>query len=255
MGDLDGRVAIISGGLGDIARAIALELAGRGADIALGDLAAQADDEVLAPLRATGRRVRYDQVDVADSAAVDRWLAAVGADLGVADLVIANAAVAGSASIREISAEDWDRELAVNLNGVFHLSRGGAERLVAAGKPGRVVVIGSWAAHAPHPRIPAYSVAKAGVRMLAQCLALEYAADDILVNEVAPGFVDAGLTGRRFRDDPALKEAAREAVPVNRLLDAADVAWCVAMLCDPRNRHMTGTVVLADGGLSLMPFR
>jgi NAD(P)-dependent dehydrogenase (short-subunit alcohol dehydrogenase family) len=82
-------------------------------------------------------------------------------------------------------------------------------------------------------------------------MALELAPQGILVNEVAPGFVDAGLSGRFFREKPGLREQAAARVPIGQLIEACDVARQVAHLCDPANRHMTGSTILMDGGLSL----
>ena len=128
----------------------------------------------------------------------------------------------------------------------------GEQRLLHHGQPGRIVFVGSWAAHAPHPALPAYCVAKAGLRMLMKCLALELGPHDILVNEVAPGWVDAGLSGRIFNDNPGAREDAVGKVPVRRLIAPAEVAYEVAHLCDPAVRHTTGSVALMDGGLSLL---
>ncbi|HTL51215.1 MAG TPA: SDR family oxidoreductase, partial [Planctomycetota bacterium] len=118
--------------------------------------------------------------------------------------------------------------------------------------PGRIVFLGSWAGHAAHPGIPAYCAAKAGLRMLMKCLALELSEYRILVNEVAPGYVDAGLSGRWFERNPADRERARTHVPIQTLISAHDVALQVAHLCDPANTQMTGSVLLMDGGLSLI---
>lgn len=250
--NLAGQVAIISGGLGDIGSAIALELAGRGADIALGDIRPDADARpLLNELKLLGRRGRYDRVDVADWAKVSRWVEAVEADLGAPTLVIPNAAVVTLAPTCDITPEQWSRELRINLDGAFHLARAAVLRLRALGRPGRVVFTGSWAAHAPHIYIPAYCASKAGLRMLCKTMALELAGYDILVNEVAPGYVDAGLTGAVWRDHPDQRESGLRTVPVGRLISPAEVAYQVAHLCDPANRHMTGTSILMDGGLSL----
>ena len=86
--------------------------------------------------------------------------------------------------------------------------------------PGWVVFIGSWAAHAVHTNIPAYCVSKAGIRMLCKCMALELAPHQILVNEIAPGFVDAGLTGRNFEKNPGTREKAEQRVPIHKLISA-----------------------------------
>jgi glucose 1-dehydrogenase len=254
MPTLSGQVAIISGGLGDIGRAIALELARRGAAIALGDLHEQASGpaEFLTALHHANVPVRYDHVDVADAQAVGEWFATVEADLGVPTLIVPNAARVTLADCRAIEPEQWSAELRVNLDGAFYVAQAGAKRLLAASKPGRIVFVGSWAAHAPHVHIPAYCAAKAGLRMLCRCLALELAPYHILVNEVAPGQVDAGLSAQVFAAEPERRRIAESGVPVGRLITASEVAAQVAYLCEPTNSQMTGSTLLMDGGLSLL---
>ena len=252
MADLSGQVAIISGGVGDIGSAVARRLARDGADVALGDVLelSQADD-FLDELRGMGRRARYDRVDVSDPDEVTAWVEAVEHDLGAPTLIVPNAAVVTIADVQTITPQQWSRDLRVNLDGAFHLAQASAQRLVKAGKPGRIVFLGSWAAHAPHSHIPAYCASKAGVRMLCKVMAATLAANHILVNEVAPGYVDAGLTGRTWDANPGRREAGREQVPTHQLITADEVAMQVAHLCDPENRHMAGTSILMDGGLSL----
>jgi glucose 1-dehydrogenase len=247
------QVAMISGGLGDIGRAIALELGGRGADVAVGDMRAPDDaKELLESLRPKGVRARYDRVDVADATAVRAWVEDVERDLAPPTIAIANAAVVTVTRVTEITPEQWSRELNINLSGAFFLAQAAAARMLAHKLEGRIVFIGSWAAHAPHPNIPAYCVAKAGLRMLCREMALELAPSGILVNEVAPGYVDAGLSAMLWRKNPGAREAAMARVPARRLIDAVEVAKQVAHLCDPENRHMTGSTLLMDGGLSLV---
>ncbi len=251
-----GGVAVISGGVGDIGRAIASELAARGMDIAIGDLVSDEDGgrilaSIFARVRAAGRRASYQRVDVTDAAAVGAWIAAVERDLGVPRAVVVNAAVVTPRDLLELGAGDWRRDLAVVLDGAFHLAQAGARRMVAARIPGRIVFVGSWAADVPDPAIGAYCAAKAGARMLMKLFASRLAAHGILVNEVAPGYVDAGLSGRMFQADPALRAACVARVPVGALIGAGEVAREVARLCDPELAHITGSVVLMDGGLSL----
>jgi NAD(P)-dependent dehydrogenase (short-subunit alcohol dehydrogenase family) len=114
------------------------------------------------------------------------------------------------------------------------------------------VFLGSWAGHSPHAHVPAYCVAKAGLRMLCQCMALEYARHGILVNEVAPGFVNAGLSRQVFEEDPQFHAQCTARVPIGEIMTAEEVAFHVAYLCDPRNRATTGSALLCDGGLSLV---
>jgi NAD(P)-dependent dehydrogenase (short-subunit alcohol dehydrogenase family) len=252
-GTLANQVAVISGGLGDIGRAVALELARRGADVGLGDVRPDREaTQGLDAIRANGVRARYDHVDVSHAPAVEQWIDRVERELGLPTLVVPNAATVTVAGIHDVTAQQWTTELRVYLDGAFHLARAVTKRLVQLRRPGRVVFVGSWAAHAPHPAIPAYCVAKAGLRMLCKCMALELAPHGILVNEVAPGYVDAGLSAAVWARNPGARERAAERVPIGALIDARDVARQVAHLCEPDNSHMTGSVLLMDGGLSLV---
>ena len=249
---LKNQTAIISGGLGDIGRAIALEMARQGAHVAIGDVRPPDDaTDFLPTISDFGVRCHYDRVDVSDADAVRDWVMAVESDLGVPTLIIPNAAIVTLANIREVTPEQWSRELRVNLDGAFHLAQAAALRLLHHGCQGRIVFLGSWAAHAPHAHIPAYCAAKAGLRMLCKCMALELAPHGILVNEVAPGYVDAGLSKQIWDQHPELREQAIQRVPVQKLITPQEVARQVVALCHPENQHVTGSVLLMDGGLSL----
>jgi NAD(P)-dependent dehydrogenase (short-subunit alcohol dehydrogenase family) len=253
MKTLQTQTAIISGALGDIGFAIATELSRLGANIALGDILPEsAAADSIKTIEQFGVKCRYDRVDVSDPAAVSRWAGAVEQSLGLPSLIIPNAAVVNLGGVRTTTPDSWQRELSVNLSGAWYLAQAAAQRLLASNKPGRIVFIGSWAAHAAHVQIPTYCVSKAGMRMLCKCMALELAPHGILVNEVAPGYVDAGLTGKMFNAHPATRPAAKARVPINELITAQEVARNVAFLCDPDNRQITGTTILMDGGLSLV---
>ncbi len=249
----EGQTVIISGGLGDIGRATAVEFAKCGANIALCDMHTASDAKAfLAELSQYKVSSAYSQVDVSDAKAVRDWVMNVEDELGIPGIIIANAARVTFANINEITPEQWSQELRVNLDGAFYLTQSATARLLHHGLPGRVVFIGSWAAHAVHTNIPAYCVSKAGIRMLCKCMALELAPHHILVNEIAPGFVDAGLSGRNFKENPGTREKAQQKVPIHQLITAEEVAQQVVMLCHPQNKHMTGSTILMDGGLSLL---
>jgi glucose 1-dehydrogenase len=235
-------LAVISGGLGDIGLAIAGELQAAGAKVALADLSANSEKGDF-----------YGQLDVTDFAAVEKWYDAVTEKFGcVPNLIIPNAATATFKRYFEVSSEEWCREIDVNLNGAFHFANAGASRLLKSAKPGRIVLIGSWAGHAPHKNLPAYSVSKAGLRMLTKTLALELAPRGILVNEVAPGYVHAGLSGRVFSEKPEIAEISAGQVPVRHLISAVEVARQVLFLCSGDAEHFAGMTLLQDGGLSLI---
>ncbi len=248
----ENQTAIITGGLGDIGRATALKFAKQGAAIALCDLKPDAAAlEFVATIKGYDVPCAYSQVDVSDAAAVQAWIDATAQSLGTPSLIIANAAIVTLAGILDITPEQWAKELAVNLNGAFYFSRHAALRLRENNSPGRIVFVGSWAGSSVHAHIPAYSVSKAAMSMLCKCLALEMAPHRILVNEIAPGYVDAGLSGRLWENNPGQLEKAREQVPVKKIMTAKMVAEQILYLCHPQNEHMTGSTLLMDGGLSL----
>ena len=203
-------------------------------------------------LHALGRRMRYDRVDVSDAQAVQDWVAATETDLGLPTLIIPNAAIVTLTGIRTLTPEQWNREMRVNLDGAYHLAQAGALRLLHHQRPGRIVFIGSWVGFTPQTHIPAYCVTKAGLRMLCRVMALDLAPHGILVNEVAPGNVDAGLSARIFEQNPTWRAHNLHRVPIREMSQAEEVAYQVAHLCDPANRQMTGSVLLMDGGLSLL---
>lgn len=254
MGPLSGQLAIISGGLGDIGRAIAIELACRGADIGICDILDESlAIDLLAVIRDHNVRAHYAKVDVSDSIALQSWIDTIAEVMGVLpSLIIPNAAIVAISDVRSVTPEEWARHMRINLDGSFFMAQFAALKLSAAGKAGRVVFIGSWAAHASHLKIPAYCASKAALRMGMKCLALEFAKDGILVNEVAPGFVDAGLSAKIFEQNPGSRESSAAKVPNQTLITPAEVALQVAWLCDPSNLHVTGSVLLMDGGLSLV---
>jgi NAD(P)-dependent dehydrogenase (short-subunit alcohol dehydrogenase family) len=249
----ENRTVLLSGGMGDIGRAIALAFAKQGANLALcGSRPESVAAEFLKEVEAFGVSCTYRSVDVADAIAVERWITAVEKNQDAADIIIANAATVALAGIHAITPDQWSRELRVNLDGAFYVTQMATSRLLHYKRPGRVVFIGSWAAYTPHVHIPAYCVAKAGMRMLCKCMALELAPHNILVNELAPGYVAAGLSGEVWEKNPGAEEEARQKVPVKKIMSAQQVAAQVLHLCHPDNEHMTGSTMLMDGGLSLL---
>ncbi|MFC7524423.1 SDR family NAD(P)-dependent oxidoreductase [Parapedobacter sp. GCM10030251] len=248
----EGKAVLISGGLGDIAQAIALAFGKAGARIALSDFAPLDEAENhLAALRKQQVEVHYTVVDVRDSNAVSRWVADVAGLWGEISIAVANAATVTMKPFRELSAAEWSREMEVNLNGSFFLANAACRHFVDHQVQGNIIFLGSWAAHAVHAALPAYGVSKAAVRMLCQSMALEYAPYGVRVNEVAPGYVNAGLSRLVWQEDPAQAEEARLRVPVKALIEPEEVARQVLWVCDPGNKHFTGSTLLMDGGLSL----
>ena len=253
MRPFENKTAIISGGLGDIGRAIAREFACLGANVGIAGRRGPAHAEKdLASLRELGVRACYHSVDVADAGSVQNWIDEVERELGTPSLIVPCAATVTRRGIRDVTPAEWTAELRINLDGAFHVAQSAAGRMIERGMGGHIVFVGSWVAERPMPRIVAYSVSKAAVRMLMKCMALELAPLGILVNEVAAGYVDAGLTGQTFQADPDRRRRLMDQTPIHKIIQPEEVAWLVGQLCDPRNQNVTGSAVLVDGGLSML---
>jgi glucose 1-dehydrogenase len=242
--DWSGEVALVTGGSGDIGADIVEALLARGARVASADL------RLPSPLIGRDRR-RDDLVDVTDQSAVEIWVASVTESWGPPSIVVVAAGISHASRLVDTTSEEWRSVLSICLDAAFYTARAAISRMLEGNVRGRVVFVGSWAAHAPHPHIGGYSVAKAGLRALAQTLALDHAVDGILVNEVAPGIVEAGLSRALMDRDPALKARTMAAIPTGVALVPADVTRDVLHLCSPANRSTTGAVLVSDGGLSI----
>jgi NAD(P)-dependent dehydrogenase (short-subunit alcohol dehydrogenase family) len=239
-----GLGVVISGGAGDIGLAIARELLGHGCQITLCDRKPRGDvEQQLGELGA----VRYAELDVRDAEAVAAMLAAVDP----LDVVIGNAGVVQSAPFLDITPEQWRTHLDVNLTGCFNLGQAAARLMVRRGHAGRIVFTSSWVQDVPWPEIAAYSVSKAGVKMLTRAMAAELAPRGILVNAIAPGIVDAGMARHQRLTEPGYAARASKAIPLGHMQTAEQVARAVATLCSDAADYMTGSVLLVDGGCSL----
>jgi NAD(P)-dependent dehydrogenase (short-subunit alcohol dehydrogenase family) len=237
----------ITGGIGDIGLAMAIELAGRGAHVSLIDrVSAQAAEPRLAEVARAGS-CSYHAADVTDRDAVDDVMAAIDP----LDVVIGNAGIVLPAPFLEVTAHQWQQQLDVNLTGCFNVGQAAARVMVARQHPGKIILIGSWVGDVPWPDISAYSVTKAGIRMLAKSMARELAPYGIRVNVIAPGIVFAGMARQQYESDARYAKRASSAIPLGQLGTAEQIGKAAAFLCSRDSDYMTGSVLLVDGGASL----
>jgi len=204
---LDGQLALVTGAGSGIGRASAAALAAQGAHVLCVDLDGDAAERTAGEVGGSAYRL-----DVGDGEATDGLARRVLAEHGVPDLVMANAGVGLSGSFLETSVEDWRRVLDVNLWGVIHTLRAFLPAMVDRGEGGHVVVTASAAGIVPLPSLPAYGTTKAGVLMLAQCLAAELAPAGIGVSAICPGFVHTNITATaRFAGTDQEEQRRRQA--------------------------------------------
>jgi NAD(P)-dependent dehydrogenase (short-subunit alcohol dehydrogenase family) len=251
---LDGKRIVVTGGAGDIGRAMALELAERGARVTIFDVREPASEgtdqeDSLADALASGE-VAFARVDVCDRAAVREALARIEP----LDVVIGNAGISESAPFVEITDEQWRRHLDINLTGNFHLGQEAARLMKARGAAGSIVFTGSWVQEVPWPEIAAYTASKAALAMLMKSMALELARDGIRVNVIAPGIVAAGMAKHQMDHEPQYARRIASVIPLGRPQTPRDVARAAAFLCSDDASYMTGATLLMDGGCSLFQF-
>jgi NAD(P)-dependent dehydrogenase (short-subunit alcohol dehydrogenase family) len=252
---LAGKTALVTGGAGDLGNEMALHLAQAGAKICLWDVKAQDQTtERINRVAEAGTRVFYQQVDVRDRAGVDEALRVIDAELGGVDIVCVNAGIVEAAPFLEITQESWDRQLAINLTGAFHVAQAAARLMVARQIQGRFIFTSSWVSEIPWPEITAYTASKAGLNMLMKQMARELAGYGIRANAIAPGIVKAGLGGRQLRDEPQYAARVAKVIPLGEPGSAVEIAQAVVYLAGPQTAYMTGTILLLDGGCSLFQF-
>lgn len=229
---------------------MSLELARLGALVTMIDRVGE--HEASERIAAVGRvgNCSYLQADVTDRPAVEAALRAVDP----LDVAIGNAGIVESAPFLEVTGEQWQAHLDINLTGCFNVGQVAAQLMVERERPGLVLFTGSWVGEIPWPEIGPYCVSKAGVRMLARSMARELASYGIRVNVVAPGIVHAGMARRQYETDPAYARRASIVIPLGEMGTAEQVAQSVAFLCSPQATYMTGSVLLVDGGASLFHF-
>jgi NAD(P)-dependent dehydrogenase (short-subunit alcohol dehydrogenase family)/pimeloyl-ACP methyl ester carboxylesterase len=202
-----GRLALVTGAGSGIGRATAIALARDGMDVLCVDIDFDAASRTAQEIGGAAF-----QLDVADAVATQRLADHVVAEHGVPDVVMANAGIAVAGPFLDTSLEDWQRVFDVNVWGVIHTLRSFLPPLVERGEGGHVVITASAAGFLPLPTLPAYGTTKAGVLMLAQCLAGELAPDGIGVSAICPGFVHTNITSTaRFAGLSAEEERARQA--------------------------------------------
>jgi NAD(P)-dependent dehydrogenase (short-subunit alcohol dehydrogenase family) len=242
--------AIVTGSDSGIGKATAVALAADGFDVGITwrsdrDGAEETAEEV----RSHGVRAEVRQLDLTslpDAADVVDDLAGALGDLWA---LVNNAGAGKSAPFVETTWEDWQRILDVDLNGAFLCAQRAARQLIEAGNGGRIINVTSVHEHVPLRGAAPYCAAKGGLGMLTKVMALELAEHGITVNSVAPGEIATPMTGA---EDVDPHDEPREMIPIGRPGDAREIAVVIAFLASKRSSYVTGSSIIADGGLTLM---
>jgi NAD(P)-dependent dehydrogenase (short-subunit alcohol dehydrogenase family) len=247
--DLTGQVALVTGASSGIGRHLAELLAAAGAKVALAARRVERLDEAAREIAAAGGQGLPIACDVTRPDSVATAVATAEGELGPLTILVNNAGVTVAKPVLEHTEADWDHVLDTNLKGAWLTAREFAAHLVKLGRPGRIVNITSILARRAIPQGPSYCAAKAGVVHLTQVLAMELARYRILVNALAPGFIETDLTRDFLRSEAGKRLEAR--IPLRRLGRPDDLDGAMLLLASPAGAYLTGAVITVDGGHSV----
>jgi 3-oxoacyl-[acyl-carrier protein] reductase len=245
MFNLNGQIALVSGGSQGIGRATALLLGGLGADVAVMARSLDKCQEVAAEIEAGGRRALALRGDLAKADEIKSAVEKVAAELGPVSILVNNAAITRDGLMLRMKRDDWQEVIDTNLTGVFLLTQQVLPMMTKA-RRGRIINLTSVVAQAGNVGQVNYISSKAGIIGFTKALAREYASRNITVNAIAPGFIETPMTA-------ALNEAARNAmldqIPLKRAGTDTDVANAVAFLASDEAGYITGQVLNINGGM------
>jgi NAD(P)-dependent dehydrogenase (short-subunit alcohol dehydrogenase family) len=244
--DLDGQIVLITGSARGLGAACALACANAGADIALGLRDILTGGELVTAIEALGRRALPLQMDVTNLDNIRAAVQQAVAHFGRLDVLVNNAGGGTESRAEEVSLEDFDHTVALNLKGTFFASQEAA-RVMIARKYGRIINLSSQAGFVALEGESVYCMCKAGVSHLTKCLAVEWGKHNITVNAVAPTFIRTPGTQQALANDE-FRAHVLSMIKLGRIGEPMDVAGAVVFLASPAASLITGTTIMVDGG-------
>lgn len=239
--------ALVTGAGSGIGREVSLQLASEGAALALGDVDLAMAERTAEEIAKNGGTAHALVVDVTDPEAVTAFAAAAADALTSLDVLVNSAGIREIVPVLDLSLEEWNRVIAVNLTGTFLCSQAFARHLVEAGKPGSIVNLASTLGVNAAPNRAAYTASKHGVVGLTREMGMEFGEAGIRVNAVGPGVIRTPLTERYFQD-PAYAERIRDIHSLKRWGEPREVAKAILFLASDDASFCTGTTLMVDGG-------
>jgi 3-oxoacyl-[acyl-carrier protein] reductase len=245
MSQLTGQIAVVTGAGRGIGRAIALKFAAEGADVVCVSRTAENSERVAEEIRALGRKAWAYAVDVSDGAAVNTAVESILAASGRVDILVNNAGVTRDGLLVRMSEADWDTVLDTNLKGAFLFTKA-LTRAFMKQRSGRVINIASIVGLIGNAGQCNYASSKAALIGFTKSAARELASRGVLVNAVAPGFVDTDMTSGLKEE---LKADLLKSIPLGSFGQPEDIAQAALFLASPASRYITGQVLTVDGGM------
>jgi NAD(P)-dependent dehydrogenase (short-subunit alcohol dehydrogenase family) len=245
--DLQGKVALVTGAARGLGRAIALALAEAGAEIALGLRDASSDSGVTAEIMARGRRALPLQMEMTVPEQIRKAVEETVQHFGRLDILVNNAGIAPGNLAENVTEEDFDRTVAINLKGTFFACQAAGQIMIRQ-KSGCIINMSSQAALAALPTESVYCMTKAGISHLTRCLAVEWGKYNINVNAVAPTFIHTPGTETALADASFRQDVIDRIAALHRIGEPIEVAGAVVFLASPAASLITGHTLVIDGG-------
>ena len=242
---LEGKTALVTGANTGLGQAMAVALAGAGADVAL--VGRCAPDETEARIRALGRNTAVVMADLSDTSVVSSVVADAEKELGQVDILVNNAGIIRRQDALEFGEEDWDDVLATNLKVPFFLAQAAAKSMVAARRAGKIINVASLLSIQGGIRVASYTASKSGLAGLTRLLANEWAAHGINVNAIVPGYFATNNT-EALRNDAERNRQILERVPAARWGDPDDLGGAAVYLASKASDYVHGILLPVDGG-------
>lgn len=245
---LAGKVALVTGGRRGIGKMMTLALAEAGADVAVCDIVAEDGDlsNVAAELKKNDRKCLPIQADTSRKPEVESMVKDVIKHFKRIDILVNNAGINAPKCLLDLSEEDWDRVMNVNLKGYFLCAQAAAREMIKR-RQGSIINIASQLAFRTIPEESVYSITKAGVVKLTRLLARELGPYNIRTNAIAPGMVRTEFNRQNW-ENPAFMEKAVESVPLGRIAEVEDLKGALIYLASEASRHVNGHTLVIDGG-------
>jgi NAD(P)-dependent dehydrogenase (short-subunit alcohol dehydrogenase family) len=245
--DLQDKIALVTGAARGLGRAIALALAEAGADVALGLRDRTSDGGVTAEIAARGRRPLPLQMDMSSTAQIRKAVDQTAQNFGRLDILVNNTGIAPDNLAENVSEEDFDQTVAINLKGTFFACQA-AGRIMIQQRSGCIINMSSQAAFAALPTESVYCMTKAGISHLTKCLAVEWGKYNITVNAVAPTFINTPGTQPSLADPGFRQDVIDRIAALHRIGEPSEVAGAVVFLASPAASLITGHTLVIDGG-------
>lgn len=245
--DLGGRSALVTGSTRGIGFALARGLGQAGAHVVVNGRQQAAVDAAVARLQSEGIAASAAVFDVADEASVDAAFTALDAAGRAVDILVNNAGIQHRQPLLDVPLADWQRVLDTNLTAAFLVGRAAARRMVARGRGGKIINIGSLTSEAARPTIAPYTVAKGGIKMLSRAMAAEWAAHGIQANSIGPGYILTDMN-QALVDNPDFDAWVKASNPSRRWGRPDELAGTAVYLASSASDYVNGQIIYVDGG-------